>query len=170
MASSLRASTRAALAALGAAALLLTMNPAQADELDRRVEVLLRWLAVETGYATGDAGVTVRLAQPRLLNIVGHGTGYSGQLDIAAVAIGRTIMLPDWFALGRDDALLVHELTHVLQNTNHAQFACDAEKEREAYETQAAFTAETGIGEEQSLWFALFLRCDPDPWKADLRR
>ena len=163
-----RGAIRTALAALGVAPLLFVVSPARADALDRRVEALLRWVAEETGYAAGDADVTVRFAEPRVLNIVGHGTRYTGQSDIAAVAVGRTVLLPDWFALGDDDALLVHELTHVLQNTNHAPFACDAEKEREAYETQATFTAETGIGEEPSLWFTLFLRCDPNPWKADL--
>jgi hypothetical protein len=167
---SVRQRGRRAAAVLALMAALFGANTARADDLDQRVAELLVWVGQETGYEVGDIEATVRFAGPKILNIVGHGMRYSGQADIAAVAIDRTILLPDWFELGRDDALLVHELTHVLQNVNRAQFGCDAEKEREAYETQARFTEETGIGETPSLWFRLFLRCDPNPWKADLRR
>jgi hypothetical protein len=141
-----------------------------ANDLDRRVHELLLWVAEETGYEAGGIEVTVAFAEPRVINIVGHGVDYSGHSDIEAVAIGSAILLPDWFQLGRDEDLLVHELTHVLQYANDAQFACQAEQEREAYEVQAAFTDETGIGIRPARWFVLLLHCGTDPWRDDLRR
>jgi hypothetical protein len=152
-----------------ATAAVLLMGPARADDLGRRVEDLLAWVAKETGYPLDGVEVTVEFAQPRVLNIVAYGVDYAGQSDVEAIAIGEAILLPDWFAPGRHDDLLVHELTHVLQHTSGAQFTCAAEREREAYETQAAFTDETGIGDRPAPWFLLLMRCD-QPWKADLRR
>lgn len=115
-----RGACRLAMAVL--AALFAIVAPSRADELDRRVRDLLAWVAEETGYDAGGIEVTVEFAEPRVLNIVGYGTSYIGQSDIEAVSIGRAILLPDWFELGRNDDVLVHELTHVLQFTNDAQF------------------------------------------------
>src|SRR5690349_1809525 len=70
-----------------------------ADDFDRRVAELLAWAAHETGYAAEGVAVTVRFAEPEVVNAAGHGAGYVGQSDIAAVAIGGTILLPDWFLL-----------------------------------------------------------------------
>jgi hypothetical protein len=162
MSGSLQTLGRMALAAVLA---VLSIDTAGAEPIDDRIEELLAWLAQQTRYEVHDIKVTAAFASPEVINIVAHGQAYVGQADVAAVAIGSAILLPNWFELGRDDDLLVHELTHVLQHANGATFRCQEEQEREAYETAAAFTEQTGIGAKPSPLFMLFLRCNPNPWE-----
>jgi hypothetical protein len=153
----------ASYAVVATAFLQVTLAEVRADPIDDRVEELLHWVGDATGYEVGDLDVTVVFTEPTVINIVAYGVDYSGQTDIGALALGTAILLPHWFRLGRDDDVLVHELTHVLQYSNGARFRCLAEREREAYETAAAFVEETGIGTMPAGWFLLFLTC-PDPW------
>lgn len=141
------------------------LETAPAGPIDDRVQELMVWVGQETGYQVHGVKVTAAFASPEVINIVMHGPAYVGQTDAAAVAIGNAILLPDWFELGRDDDLLVHEITHVLQHANGATFPCRAEQEREAYETAAAFTAQTGLGRKPSPVFMLLLRCSQNPWE-----
>jgi hypothetical protein len=152
-------------AGLAAALTLLAFAPASADQIDERVKELLLWVGAETGYQTNDLRITVVFAEPKLINIVAYGLDYVGQRDVEALSLGTAVLLPDWFELGRNDDLLVHELTHVLQYTNGARFNCLGEQELEAYETAATFTERTGIGGKPDPWFKLILRCGPNPWE-----
>ena len=151
-------------AILGVALTILALGTVHADPIEDRSRELLLWVADETGYDLGGTSVTIVVVEPKVINIVAHGTAYVDQMDKTAMAIGSAILLPDWFELGRHDDVLVHELTHVLQHTNNAQFRCHGEQEREAYETAAAFTEQTGIGTKPSRWFMVMLRCIPN-WK-----
>lgn len=159
----------AAPAAEALATIAVGIDAAEAA-LERRVRGLLAWVAEKNGYEARGVEVTLAFVAPEIINIVAFGTGYRGQLDAESVAIGASIILPDWFELGVNDDLLVHELTHVLQYTNEAEFGCYLEQEREAYGTQAAFTEATGIGQLPALWFVLFLPCDTTPWKVDMKK
>jgi hypothetical protein len=153
----------ASYALVATAFLLVTPAEVRADPIDDRVRELLHWVGDAAGYEVGDLDVTVAFTEPTVINIVAYGVDYAGQTDIDAIALGTAILLPHWFRLGRDDDVLVHELTHVLQYSNGAHFRCLAEREREAYETAAAFVEETGIGTKPSALFLSFLTC-PDPW------
>jgi hypothetical protein len=150
---------------LAAVLTVLSIDTAGAEPIDDRIKELLAWLAQQTGYEMDGVKVTAAFTSPEVINIVVHGQAYDGQADVAAVAIGSAILLPDWFELGRDDDLLVHELTHVLQHANGATFRCQEEQEREAYETAAAFTQQTGIGVKPSPLFMQLLHCNRNPWE-----
>ena len=87
--------------------------------------------------------------------------GYSSQTSPVRAAQTRgTIYLPDTFTLGRDDYILLHELVHHLQDEGGGDFACLAEREREAYALQTRFVEENGTGEKPNDIFMLMLRCD----------
>ncbi len=139
-------------------------SPVLADPLDDRVVALLAWVAERTGYDAAGISVTIAFASAKVVNIVAHGKAYGGETDVEAVAIGASILLADGFVLGRDDNILVHELTHVLQHTSGARFTCTALQELEAYTIAAAFTRETGIGVEPAGWFLATLTCH-QPWE-----
>ena len=145
----------------GAASILLAAfgSPAMADAIDDRAKELLPWVARHTGYKTDYVKVTVVLVEPKEINLVAYGANYRDQTNVDSVSVGATIFLPNWFVLGTNDDILVHELTHVLQFENDATFKCRAEQEKEAYETQVAFIDETGIGNKPSPIFRFLLRC-----------
>lgn len=133
--------------------------PAAADAIDVRARELLPWVAAKTGYAAEGVKVTVLFVEPSLINQIAFGPKYSNQTSLDSISTGSTIFLPTWFKLGTNDDILVHELTHVLQFETDAQFKCRALQERQAYEMQAAFTEETGIGTKPSPMFMFLLRC-----------
>jgi hypothetical protein len=74
------------------------------------------------------------------------------------------IFLAEDFDVGACTDTLVHELVHHFQFVSEKPFRCSAEAEREAYEIQARWIEQTGVG---SLPHPLFLRrltCDsPHP-------
>ncbi len=106
---------------------------------------------------------TVIIVEPRTINLIAYRVNAADNPQPEAITAGATIFLPTWFKLGENDDILVHELTHVLQYANAAKFRCLADRERQAYETQAAFAAQTGIGEKPDAFFLFLLRCTAYP-------
>lgn len=139
--------TKAILAAFGFS--LPLRSPTLADPVDERAKELLAWVAGRTGYSVGHLRMTIVFAQPMVINAIAFGAQYTYQTSIVAVSAGATIFLPTWFELGRND-ILVHELIHVLRYENNATFRCAEEREREAYQVQADFSKEMGLGNQPS--------------------
>ena len=154
-----RVTTIKTIGAAVALSLLLGISTASADALDDRAKELLPWVAQKTGYAADHVKVTVLLVEPRTINLIAYGISKDDDPQPEAISAGATIFLPTWFELGKNDDILVHELTHVLQYANDAQFRCRAEQEKQAYETQAAFVEETGIGKKPDPFFMFMLHC-----------
>ena len=145
--------------AASAISLFFGFAAVSADAIDDRAKALLPWVAQKSGYSSDHVKVTVLLAKPKLINEIAFGPKYTDQTKVDSVSTGATIFLPTWFELGKNDDILVHELTHVLQFENGANFRCRAEQEREAYEIQSAFTDETGIGTKPHPFSMFLLRC-----------
>ncbi len=93
--------------------LLLGISAASADPIDDRVNELLPWVAQKTGYAVEHVKVTVLLVEPRTINLIAYGIRKDDEPKAEAISAGTTIFLPTWFELGKNDDILVHELTHV---------------------------------------------------------
>ena len=152
-----------------AVALMLACAPASAaspsEAFLQRVDALVRWIAANSGYAA-ELKQTPRFVflTPEAIRHSFSGSssmGYADQTSAVQAAQTRgTIYLPESFALGRDDYILVHELVHHLQDESGKRFACLAAREREAYVIQTKFVQETGIGETPNDMFMLMLRCD----------
>ena len=147
--------------AIAAASLssLLFISAASADPLDDRAKELLPWVAQQTGYAADHVKVTVLLVEPRTINLIAYGISKDDDPKPEAISAGATIFLPTWFELGKNDDILVHELTHVLQYANDATFRCRAEQEKQAYEAQSAFVDESGIGKKPDPFAMFMLHC-----------
>ena len=152
-----------------ALALLLACAPASAaspsEALLQRVDELVRWIAAHSGYAVELKAVPrFVFLSPEAIRHAFSGSssmGYADQTSSVQAAQTRgAIYLPENFALGRDDYILVHELVHHLQDENGKRFACLAAREREAYVIQMQFVQETGIGEAPNDMYMLMLRCD----------
>jgi hypothetical protein len=151
-----------AIKTIGAAAALslsLGISTGSADALDDRAKELLPWVAQKTGYAVEHVKVTVLLVEPRTINLIAYSISKDDDPKPDAISAGATVFLPTRFELGKNDDILVHELTHVLQYANDAKFRCRAEQEKQAYETQAAFVEETGIGKKPDPFFMFMLHC-----------
>jgi hypothetical protein len=142
---------------------LLIGYSAAADPVDDRASELLPWVAGKTGYAAENVKVTVIFVEPRTISRIAYGVSKEEDPKAEAITAGATIFLPTWFELGKNDDILVHELTHVLQYANDAQFRCRAEQEKEAYATQSAFVDETGIGTKPDSFFMFMLHCTAYP-------
>lgn len=151
-------------------ALLLTYAaPAHAaapsEAFQKRVEELVRWIAEHSDYPVTVQKMPEFVFLPpweisRISRTVS--LGYKTPSDVWAAQSTGTIYLPDSFALGRDDYVLVHELVHHLQDEAGKKFRCIAEREHEAYTLQIKFTEETGLGADQKPndIYMKFLRCD----------
>lgn len=127
-----------------------------ADPIDDHANRLLAWVAEKTGYSADHVKLAVLIVEPRTIQLIAYRGDSADDPQPEALTVGQTVFLPKWFEAGRDDAILVHELTHVLQFANDAKFPCRGAKERQAYEVQSEFVAETGIGKKPHE-FALFL-------------
>lgn len=131
-----------------------------------RVEELVAWIAKHSSYPP----TLQRTPEFRFLSLWEISRirskpatlGYRTPAETQAAQSAGTIYLPDNFALGRDDYVLVHELVHHLQDEAGKKFRCIAEREHEAYTLQIKFTEETGLGADQKPndIYMKFLRCD----------
>jgi hypothetical protein len=148
---------------LAAAGISLISGGAAADAIDERASQLMPWVAQQTGYSAEHVKVTVLFVEPRTISLIAYSVSQSDDPTPEAIAAGSTIFLPRWFELGKNDDILVHELTHVLQYANDAKFRCRAEQERQAYEAQAAFVAATGIGRKPDPFAVFMLHCTAYP-------
>jgi len=146
---------------VGAAGLvvLLGVSAASADPIDDRASDLLPWVARKTRYSADHVKVTVLFVAPQTINLIAYRFTKDGDPQPEAITAGATVFLPTWFELGKNDDILVHELTHVLQSANDSKFRCRAEQEKQAYEVQSAFVDETGIGKKPDAFALFMLRC-----------
>lgn len=155
--------------AAGAADVLTDADLADRYEaIDRRIAELMPWIAGKTGYRFAEeVKVTVLIRPDETIERIVYPDGRGNRIRVAAIAVGQTIMLPDWFELGEHDGILVHELVHVLQHANAAEFACAILREGEAYEIETAFVEEFGVGAPPHPLFRMFLSfCPrPEPWR-----
>jgi hypothetical protein len=136
---------------------------APSTEFLDRVDELVRWIAQRSDYpaALKTAPKFVFLAPDAIKHgFAGSLMGYAEKQDIKAAQSRDMIILPSTFTLGRDDYMLLHELVHYLQYESGKTFACQEEREREAYVLQTAFVIEAGKGEMPNDMFMLMLRCD----------
>jgi hypothetical protein len=138
--------------------------PVPPDAMQRRVEELVRWIAANSDYppALKRPPELVFLAPEAIRHGFSNSSlGYSVDTSsVRAAQVKGTIYLPNTFALGRDDYMLLHELVHYLQDESGRKFECLAMREREAYALQTAFVKEAGVGETPNDMFMLMLRCD----------
>jgi Domain of unknown function (DUF4157) len=142
---------------------LAVSSAASADAIDERATELLPWVAQQTGYSVEHVKVTVLFVEPRSINQIAYSVRKDDDPTPEAITAGATIFLPTWFELGRNDDILAHELTHVLQYENDAKFRCRAEQEKQAYEVQSAFVDKTGIGKKPDPFFTFMLHCAAYP-------
>jgi hypothetical protein len=143
--------------------LLLTCLAATADPIDDRANELLAWVAKRTGYSAEHVKATVLIAEPRTIQLIAFMVDKTDNPLPESITAGETIFLPTWFQLGKNDDLLVHELTHVLQYANDATFPCRNAQEKQAYEMQSAFVDETGIGTKPNAFAMFLLQCTAYP-------
>jgi hypothetical protein len=159
-----RRSTIATALALVLASSASAQAPVSPGAMQQRVEELVRWIAANSDYPpTLKRPPQFVFLAPETIR---HGfsnsaLGYSVDTSsVRAAQIKGTIYLPNSFALGRDDYMLLHELVHHLQDESGRKFECLAMREREAYALQTAFVQETGVGLMPNDMFMLMLRCD----------
>jgi hypothetical protein len=147
-----------------AATALLLFAPclAAADSIDDRASELLPWVAQHTGYKIDHVKATVLRVDPQAIDLIAYGVAKSGAGSRPnSITAGETVFLPTWFKIGKNDDILVHELTHVLQYANDATFRCRSEREKQAYEVQSDFVDETGIGNKPDKFALFMLQCQP---------
>ena len=142
---------------------LAVCSAASADAIDERATELLPWVAQQTGYSAEHVRVTVLFVDPRSISLIAYSVRKDDDPTPEAITAGATIFLPTWFELGKNDDILAHELTHVLQYENDAKFRCRAEQEKQAYEVQSAFVDKTGIGKKPDPFFTFMLHCAAYP-------
>ena len=134
------------------------------EAFQSRVQELARWIAAHSDYpAAFKQAPNFVFLPPDIIrhSFSGSSMGYSSQSNsVQAAQVKGAIYLPETFALGRDDYILVHELVHHLQEESGKRFACMEAREREAYVLQTKFVEETGKGEVPNDMFMLMLRCD----------
>lgn len=119
--------------------------------------VLVTWISIQSGLPADYGHPEVRfvsvaeMAQIRHARMTSHSPSVSDpgvDHDVQAIYddSGRTIYLPSgWTAVSPADvSLLVHELTHHLQNLGGLEYDCSGAREHAAYHAQARWLE--GVG------------------------
>jgi hypothetical protein len=139
-------------------------DPRPPEAFFDRVDELVTWIGENSDYPGELRRYPPVAFLPRAtLNYLyyeGAGIAYNGQEQVQALYVEGMMFLSDDFTLGKHDYVLLHELVHHLQYEQEREFACMAEREREAYELQIKFVEETGRGEKPSPLFMVMLRCN----------
>lgn len=134
----------------------------------REAEAMVDWIVANSRY-TDEVSLPAFVMLPRAtLNYIFYSQlvgGYQGQDCVNAIYVPHIILLAEDFELAACSDILVHELVHHFQFITRVPFRCTAESEREAYEIQAKWTRETGVGVLPSPLFLRRLTCDnPHDW------
>lgn len=155
---------------------LVIASPAVADpyaklraEIESRLPDLNAFVRVATGYKATHLPKVVIKDRVGLYQLV-YGSRYKDQDKacdvpkmpcIKAAAMNGVIFIGDDFKHGRDDYILVHELTHFQQHESTKAFPCIWAREPEAYQTADKFVELTGRGEKSDgLTVAILSSCD----------
>lgn len=151
-------------------ALLMMVSPVMASPLPdeafvEKVNRLMHWIAERSAFEVPDHQPAFLFVTTETINYAAAGSLYNGQNPIRA-AFSRTdrgiMFLP---VEGFTDDILVHELVHFMQMTNGRRASCNGDLEKEAYDLQAMFTAETGVGEPVSVATRILATYCPPPWE-----
>jgi hypothetical protein len=132
-----------------------------------KVEHLMLWIADRSDLEAADHQPAFLFLPTTTINYAVSGFLYGGA-DLVQAAFSWTgtgiVLLPDE---GLTDDVLMHELVHFMQMTNGRGASCYGDLERQAYELQALFTEETGIGEPVDLLTRILATSCPAPWKSE---
>ncbi len=143
-------------------------DPVPPDAFVEKLVEIARWIAARTDYPQGIAPPAIVLVPRATLNYVFYSQmvgGYQGQTCINAVYLPHVLMLAEDLKDTDCSDTLVHEMVHHFQFVTGRAFRCTAEAEREAYELQADWSHETGVGQPPSRLFMRRLTCDnPHEW------
>jgi len=117
---------------------------------------LMTWIAAETGLPTPATPPEIRLEDPRVMTRMGaEAFPEANFLPVLGVydRRSRRLLLPTGWSEDslRDQAILVHELTHHLQAEAGRRYRCREESEVDAYTVQRRWVENAG-GD----FFALF--------------
>jgi hypothetical protein len=138
-------------------------DPIPSDAFLQRAQDATDWIVRNSDY-DADVPLPAFVTLPRpTLNYIFYNQfvgGYQGQTCIEALYFPHVMFIADDIQADICASTLVHELVHHFQYLTHKEFLCTTEAEREAYELQAKWVAETGVGEMPSSLFMLRLRCD----------
>lgn len=129
----------------------------------QRTNELIDWLVANSDYERPTRMPAIAFLPIETINYIYRtnlNSGYSENRTIFAIYVHGLTVLPENFKLGWHDDLLLHELVHHLQATSGRRFPCPLAAEREAYEIQAEFTRQTGIGTPPDPMFVKQLSCE----------
>jgi hypothetical protein len=149
---------------------LLSAMPASASPLPdpdfiAKVDRLMQWIAEQTNLEVPDHQPAFLFVPVDTINYVAVGSVYSGINPIEASfspTDAGLILLP---IEGFTDDVLVHELVHFMQMTSGKRVSCNGDLEHQAYDLQAQFHEETGIGEPVPPMTRIIATMCPPPWE-----
>ena len=143
-------------------------DPVPPAKFLRRIAEITDWIVARSDYPPGLAPPAIVLMPRATLNYVFYSQmvgGYQGQDYINSLYLPHVLLLADDLADTECSDTLVHEMVHHFQFVTGRSFRCTAEAEREAYEMQAEWTRETGVGVLPSPLLLRRLTCDnPHEW------
>jgi hypothetical protein len=143
----------------------LAASPLPDAAFAEKVDRLMHWIADHSSLEVPDHQPAFLFLSTETINYTMAGSRYTGQ-DKVVAAFARTgagvVFLP---AEGFADDVLLHELVHFMQMTTGRKASCVGNLEHEAYDLQAQFTAETGIGEPLDPLTLLIATACPPPWE-----
>ena len=143
-------------------------DPLPPDGFLREAQAIADWIVASSRYSEKVSLPAFVLLPRATINYIFYSQmvgGYQGQDCINALYVPHIMLLADDFEIADCSDTLVHELVHHFQFVNGAAFRCTAEAEREAYELQAQWTRETGVGLPPSPLLLRRLTCDnPHDW------
>lgn len=143
-------------------------DPVPPEDFLHEAAAMVDWIVANSRY-TEAVSLPAFVMLPRAtLNYIFYSQmvgGYQGQDCVNAIYVPHIMLLADDFERAACSDILVHELVHHFQFITRVPFRCTAESEREAYEIQAKWTRETGVGVLPSPLFLRRLTCDnPHDW------
>lgn len=138
-------------------------DPIPPPEFLAEVDRIVEWIFENSPYDRMDTMPAFVKVPRTTINYIVYSQlpeGYQQQDCINALYTPPIILLAEDFETVGCNFTLVHELVHHLQWESAAEFRCTLEAEREAYEIQALWVMETGIGEMPSPLFLRRLTCN----------
>jgi hypothetical protein len=137
-------------------------DPIPSDQFLEYAHSIAAWIILNSNY-DAEVPLPAFVKLPRAtLNYIFYSQlvgGYQEQDCIEALYVPHIMLLSEDFDMELCTATLVHELVHHFQYITEKTFSCTAEAEREAYDIQAKWVEESGVGEMPSRLFMLRLHC-----------
>lgn len=143
-------------------------DPLPPESFIREAETIAEWIVANSRYTAAVPLPAFVLLPRATLNYIFFSQvvgGYQGQDCINALYVPHIILFAEDFEIAACSDTLVHELVHHFPVITGAAFRCTAEAEREAYDLQAQWSRETGVGQIPSPLFLRRLTCNnPHDW------